>query len=136
MFSFFKSQELKDFQRAMDFLECSRTLMSSAIETHRQIEEANIEDISEILMLGTIVKPSDSFLKKNLADTMSRFTEWKQALIETGGDRLHKVERIVRNAEKNMEIAMEKSMHIDRWLREDMSVVEMLVQSATSSSNE
>jgi hypothetical protein len=136
MFSFLKSQELKDFQRAMDFLECSRTLMGSAIETQRQIEEANIKDISEILLLGTIVKPSDSFLKRNLADTMSRFTQWKQALIEAGGDRLHKVERIVSNAEKNMQVAMEKSIHIDRWIREDMSVVEMLVQSARSSSNE
>ena len=132
MFSLFKSQELKDFQRAMDFLECSRTLMGSAIETQRQIEEANIDDIAEILMLGTIVKPSDSFLKKNLAETLSRFTQWKQALIEAGGDRLHKVERIVSNAEKNMEVAVEKSMHIDRWIREDMTVVEMLAQSSTS----
>lgn len=136
MFSIFKSQELKDFQRAMDFLECSRTLMGSAIETHRQIEETKIDDIAEILMLGTIVKPSDSFLKKNLADTMSRFMQWKQALIEAGGDRLHKVERIVSNAEKNMEVAVEKSMRIDRWIREDMAVVEMLVQSSTSSSKE
>ena len=136
MFSIFKSQELKDFQRAMDFLECSRTLMGSAIETQRQIEEANIDDIAEILMLGTIVKPSDSFLKKNLAETLSRFTQWKQALIEAGGDRLHKVERIVSNAEKNMEVAVEKSVHIDRWIREDMAVVEMLVQSSTSSSKE
>lgn len=136
MFSIFKSQELKDFQRAMDFLECSRTLMGSAIETHRQIEEANIEDVSDLLMLGMIIKPSDSFLKRNLADTMSRLSEWKKVLVDAGGDRIHKVERIVRNAEKNMEIAMEKSGHIDRWVREDMSVVETLVQSVSSSSSE
>jgi hypothetical protein len=136
MFSFFKSQELKDFQRAMDFLECSRTLMGSAIETHRQIEEANIDDIAEILLLGTIVKPSDSFLKRNLADTMNRFMQWRQALIDAEDGRLHKVRRIVSNTEKNLEIAMEKSMHIDRWIREDMSVVEMLVQSASSSSSD
>ena len=136
MFSIFKSQELKDFQRAMDFLECSRTLMGSAIETHRQIEEAKINDFSDLLQLGSIVKPSDSFLKRNLAETMSRFNEWKQVLIDEGGERMHKIERIVRNAEKNMEIAMEKSMHIDRWIREDMSVVEMLVQSSISSTRE
>ena len=59
-------------------------------------------------------------------------TQWKQALIEAGGDRLHKVERIVSNAEKNMEVAVEKSMHIDRWIREDMAVVEMLVQFSSS----
>ena len=136
MFSIFKSQELKDFQRAMDFLECSRTLMGSAIETYRQIEEAEIDDFSDLLQLGSIVKPSDSFLKKNIADTMKRFKEWKQVLIDAGGERIHKVERIIRNAEKNLEVAMEKSIHIDRWIREDMSVVEMLARSSTSSTNE
>ena len=62
--------------------------------------------------------------------------QWRQALIDAEDGRLHKVRRIVSNTEKNLEIAMEKSMHIDRWIREDMSVVEMLVQSASSSSSD
>ena len=55
MLSLFKSPESRDFDKAMDFLECSRTLMSSAIEAHRAIEESDCDDVAELLVLAAVL---------------------------------------------------------------------------------
>lgn len=119
MLSFFKSQESKDFDKAMDFLECSRTLMSSAIETHRAIEEINGHDVTKLLVLAGVVRHADQFLKNNLDSINSRLEAWKLQMQLHAPDRFRKIERIVHNAEKNMNFAREKAIHIDHWVRFD-----------------
>jgi hypothetical protein len=119
MLSFFKSQESKDFDKAMDFLECSRTLMSSAIETHRAIEEVNAHDVAEVLMVSGVVRHANAFLKNNLESINNKLEAWKLQMQLQAPERFNKIERIIRNAEKNMNTAREKAIHIDHWIRFD-----------------
>ena len=119
--SFFKSRESRDFDKAMDFLECSRTLMSSAIETHRAIERNNSEDIAELLVLAGVARQADSFLKNNLEPINRKLETWKLHMQLQEPARFKKVERIVKNAEENMKTAREKAIHIDYWIRFDMT---------------
>ncbi len=120
MLSLFKSQELRDFEKAMDFLDCSRTLMSSAIETHRTIVEHHSDESGGLLALAAVVKPADAFLKKNLESISKKIEVWKLHMQLCEPDRYRKIERIVNNAEKNMRVAREKAIHIDHWVQFDM----------------
>ena len=106
----------------MDFLECSRTLMSSAIETHRAIEDNNSEDLAELLVLAGVARQADSFLKNNLEPISNKLEAWKMQMQLQEPERFRKIERIVNNAEKNMRTAREKAIHIDYWVRFDTSV--------------
>jgi len=106
----------------MDFLTCSRTLMSYAIETHRAIEENSSDDIAELLLLAGVARQADTFLKNNLAPISNNLESWKMHMQLKEPERFRKIERIVNNAEKNMRIAREKAIHIDYWVRFDMSI--------------
>mgnify|MGYP001818041832 FL=1 len=119
MLSFFKSQESRDFDMAMDYLECSRTLMSSAIETHRAILDNQSDDFVVLLELAAVVRPTDEFLKKNIEHISKKLESWKLYMLLENPDRYRKVERIVMNAEKNIRLAREKAIHIDHWVRFD-----------------
>ena len=121
MLSLFKSQELRDFEKAMDFLDCSRTLMASAIETHRAIVEYHGDDFTELLALAAVVKPADAFLKKNLQSISNKIEVWKLHMLLQEPERYRKIERIINNAEKNITAAREKAVHIDHWVRFDIS---------------
>ncbi len=120
--SLFKSQESRDFDKAMDFLDCSRTLMGSAIETHRTIVEYQSDDFRQLLALMAVVKPADAFLKKNLQSVSKKIETWKLHMQLHEAERYRKIERIVNNAEKNLRVAREKAVHIDHWVRFDMSI--------------
>jgi hypothetical protein len=122
MLSFFKSQESRDFEKAMDFLECSRTLMASAIETHRTIDECHGNDLRERLALAAVVRPADAFLKNNLEFINNELEAWKVRMLLREPGRYWKIEHIVKNAEKNLGVAREKAIHIDHWLRFGMSI--------------
>jgi hypothetical protein len=117
MLVFFKSQESKDFDKAMDLLECSRTLMSSAIETCRAIEETDNDDPIELLTLIAVVKPVDNFLQKNIDPVCKKITDWKLRLQQHEPDRYRKIERVINNAEKNLCSARKQSIDISYWLR-------------------
>ncbi len=117
MLSFFKSQESRDFDKAMDYLDCSRTLMSSAIETHRAILDNQSEDFVVRLELAEVVEPSSEFLKKNLEHVSNRLESWKLYMQLERPGRYRKIERIVNNAEKNIRAAREKAVHIEHWVR-------------------
>lgn len=123
MLSLFKSQESRDFEKAMDYLECSRTLMGSAIETHRAIVENHSEDFRELQELAAVVKPADAFLKKNLQPISKGFGVWKLQMQLLEPVRYRKIERIVNNAEMNIRIAREKAIHINHWVQFDMLVI-------------
>ena len=122
MLSFFKSQASKDFDKAMDYLDCSRTLMSSAIEAHRAIEENHSDDFGVLLELAAVVKPAHDFLKNNIETVSSKLESWKHYMQIEQPARYRKVERIVTNSEKNIRVAREKAVDIDHWLRFDMLV--------------
>lgn len=119
--SLFKSQELKDFEKAMDFLDCSRILMASAIETHRAIVESHGNDLTELMALVAIVRPADTFLKNNLGSISNKIEAWKLRMLLREPERYWRIEHIVNNAEKNIRVAREKAIHIDHWLRFDVS---------------
>ncbi len=123
MLSLFKSQESRDFEKAMDYLECSRTLMGSAIETHRAIVENHSENSRELQELAAVVKPADAFLKNNLEFISKRFDAWRLQMQLLEPERYRKIERIVNNAEKNIRIAREKAIHINHWVRFDLPVI-------------
>lgn len=106
----------------MDFLDCSRTLMGSAIETHRTITEHDGDELGELLALAAVVKPADAFLKKNLGSITRKIEAWKLYMQLSEPDRYSKVERIVNNAEKNLRVAREKAVHIEHWVRFDTSI--------------
>jgi len=121
MLAIFKSQESKDFEKAMDLLECSRTLMSSAIETLRSIEETNSGDLAELLTLVAIVKSTDVFLRKNIGPVSNKISVWKLQMQQYEPDRYRNIERIINNAEKNLRAAREKSIDISYWVQFDRS---------------
>ena len=123
MLSLFKSQESRDFDKAMDYLDCSRTLMSSAIETHRAILENTGDDYRELQQLVQIIKPADAFLKKNLESISEKLETWKLHMQLLEPERYRKIERIVNNAEKNIRVAREKAVHINHWVQFEISVV-------------
>lgn len=95
--------------------------MSSAIETHRAIEEISGHDVTELLMLVGIVRHADNFLKNNLESINKRLEAWKLQMQLQAPERFRKIERIVHNAEKNMKFAREKAIHIDHWVRFDQT---------------
>lgn len=119
MLAIFKSQESKDFEKAMDLLDCSRTLMSSAIETVRAIEETNSDDLAELLTLLAIVKSADAFLRKNIGPVSNKISVWKLQMQQEEPDRYRKIKRIINNAEKNLTAAREKSIDINYWVQFD-----------------
>ena len=123
MLALFKSHETRDFEKAMDYLECSRTLMGSAIETHRAIIENRSDDIVNLLELAAIVKPANDFLKKHLESTMTKIETWKLYMQLQEPERYSKIERSVNNAVKNMRVAREKAIHINHWVRFDRSII-------------
>jgi hypothetical protein len=126
MLSLFKSQELRDFEKAMDLLDCSRTLMVSAIETHRTIVEYHGSDFTELLALAAVVKPADAFLKKNLESISNKIEALKLHMLLREPERYRKIEHIVNNAEKNITMARQKAIHINYWVQFDMSVSSLL----------
>lgn len=121
MLAIFKSQESKDFNKAMDLLECSRTLMSSAIETLRAIEETNNEDPAELLALVATVKLADAFLRQYIGPVSNKISVWKLQMQQYEPVRYRKIERIINNAEKNLRAAREKSIDINYWVQFDRS---------------
>ena len=96
--------------------------MSSAIETHRAIEEISVHDVSELLLLAGIVRHADHFLKNHLESINSKLEAWKLQMQLQAPERFRKIERIVHNAEKNMNFAREKAIHIDHWVRFDQTI--------------
>jgi hypothetical protein len=117
MLALFKSHETRDFEKAMDFLECSRTLMGSAIETHRSIAETLDADIDDMLELSHVVRPADAFLKKNIEAISMKIRLWKLHMQLRQPERYSKIERIINNAEKNMLLAREKAVQISHWVQ-------------------
>jgi hypothetical protein len=117
MLAFFKSHESRDFEKAMDFLECSRTPMGSAIETHRAIADTRDADIADVLELASVVRPADAFLQKNLETISMKIRMWKLYMQLRKPERFSKIERIINNAEKNMQLAREKAVQISHWLQ-------------------
>lgn len=117
MLSLFKSHESRDFDKAMDFLECSRTLMGSAIETHRAIADTLDADVNDMLELASVVRQADAFLKKNLEAISMKIRMWKLYMQLRQPDRYHRIERIINNAEKNMQFAREKAVQISHWVQ-------------------
>lgn len=109
----------------MDFLDCSRTLMGSAIETHRTIGEQQSDELGELLALAAVVKPADAFLKKNLQTITRKIEAWKMYMQMSAPERYSKIERIVNNAEKNIRVAREKAIHIEHWMRFDCSKISL-----------
>lgn len=97
--------------------------MGSAIETHRAIVENHSEDFRELQELAAAVRQADVFLKKNLESVIKRFEAWKLQMQLLEPERYRKIERIANNAEKNIRIAREKAIHINHWVRFDMSVI-------------
>jgi hypothetical protein len=126
MLSLFKSEESKDFDKAMDFLECSRTLMSSAIETHRAIKDIDSNDVTELLVLASVTRQTHAFLKNNLESINSKLKAWKLQMQLQAPERFRKIERIANNAEKNMIVAREKAVDIDHWVRFDKSLAPLI----------
>lgn len=104
----------------MGYLDCSRTLMSSAIETHRAIQEYCSDDLRALLELAVVVRSTDGFLKNNIEPVCTRLVSWKQHMQLEQPRRYGEIERIVANAEKNIRYAREKAVHIDHWLRFEM----------------
>ena len=94
--------------------------MSSAIETHRAIVDNHGVDTADNHELAAIVKPADVFLKKNLESISMKIKMWKLYMQLRQPERYKKIERIINNAEKNMELAREKALHIDHWVQFDM----------------
>ena len=115
MLALFKSHESRDFEKAMDFLECSRTLMGSAIETHRAITETR--DVDDDLELASVVRPADTFLRKHLESISMKIRMWKLYMKLRQPERYSKIERIINNAEKNMQLAREKAVQISHWVQ-------------------
>jgi hypothetical protein len=122
MLSLFKSRESRDFEKAMDYLDCSRTLMGIALETHRTIVECHSNESGDLLALAVEVKPADSLLKKYLGSISQKIEAWKLYMQLHEPERYSKVERIVNHAEKNLRVAREKAIHIEHWVQFDMSV--------------
>ena len=120
MLSFFKSQASKDFDRAMDYLDCSRILMGSAIETHRAITESDGSNLRARVELAAVVRPAYEFLTQHLEAISGRLVAWKLYMQMENPARYSRIEHIVVNAEKNMHLAREKAVHIDHWVRFDM----------------
>ncbi len=106
----------------MDFLDCSRTLMVSAIETHRTIVEGQDNDLRKLLALAAVVRPADAFLKNNLESMSNEIEAWKLRMLLCEPERYWKIEHIIKNAEKNIREARERAVHIDYWLRFDVSI--------------
>ena len=104
----------------MDFLDCSRTLMSSAIETRRTIMENHSEDFLVILELAAAVRPADRVLKQNLDAVSKKLQSWKLYMQLEKPQRYRKVERIVKNEEKNINLAREIAIDIVHWLHIDL----------------
>ena len=94
--------------------------MSSAIETRRTIMENHSEDFLVILELAAAVRPADRFLKENLDAVSKKLQSWKLYMQLEKPQRYRKVERIVKNAEKNINLAREKAIDIDHWLHIDL----------------
>ena len=117
MLALFKSHESRDFEKAMDFLECSRTLMGSAIETHRAIAETRDADVDDMLELVSVVRPADTFLKKNLEAIGMKIRMWKLYMQLRQPERYSRIERIINNAEKNMQLAREEAVQISHWVQ-------------------
>ena len=64
----------------------------------------------------------DAFLKKNLATISNRIEAWKLHMLLCEPERYRNIEHIVHNAEKNITAAREKAIHIDHWVRFDISI--------------
>jgi len=95
--------------------------MSIAIETHRSIEEFNSVNVEELLVLAGAARQADNFLKNYLESINNKLEAWKLHMQLQQPERFRKIERIVNNAEKNLTIAREKAVHINHWVRFDMS---------------
>ena len=106
----------------MGYLECSRTLMSSAIEAHRSIEEITSEDFEELLVVADVVRQSYIFLEKNLAPVSNKFEAWKLEMQAHEPERFSRIERIANNTEKNIIVARKKTIQIEHWVLFDASV--------------
>ncbi len=94
--------------------------MSNAIETHRAIVEHDSDELVVLLELAAVVRPTDEFLKKNLEHVSDQLDSWKLQMQLEQPDRYRNIERIINNAEKNMRVAREKTLHIDHWLQFDV----------------
>lgn len=99
--------------------------MSSAIETHRSILENNSNDFTELLELSMLVRQANVFLKKNLDPVSKKLEDWKILMQLQQPERYIKIERMVKNAEKNIRVAREKAVHIEHWVHFEISVISL-----------
>ena len=93
--------------------------MGSAIETHRAIVDNHGGDMAHMYELAAIVKPADAFLKKNLESINMKIKMWKLYMQLRQPERYKKIKHIINNAEKNIELAREKAVHINHWVQFD-----------------
>ena len=89
--------------------------MGSAIETHRAITETG--DADDMLELVSVVSPADTFLNKNIEAISMKIRMWKLYMQLRQPKRYSKIERIINNAEKNMQLAREKAVQISHWVQ-------------------
>jgi hypothetical protein len=120
MFTCFKSQQRKDFDRAQDYLESSRILMNSALETSRSIEESNVERYEQLLELIAAVTLNAQFLNVHLESAFRQFGAWEQSLNDAPPERYARVRRLLINTRKNFAAAREHTEMINLWMENDM----------------
>ncbi len=120
MFTWFKSQQRKDFERAHDYLESSRILMNSALETSRSIEESNVERYEQLLELIASVTLNAQFLNVHLEPAFRQFGVWEQSLNDASPKRYARVRWLLINTRKNFAAAREHTETINLWMENDM----------------
>ena len=91
--------------------------MGSAIETHRAIAETRDAEVDDMLELVSVVRPADTFLRKNLEAISMKIRMWKLYMQLRQPERYSKIERIINNAEKNMQLAREKAVQISHGVQ-------------------
>jgi hypothetical protein len=116
----FKSHERRDFDRAQDFLDSSRIVMNSAIETTRSINELNVYNHEQLSELITTVFLNAHFLNKNLDAAIQKFSAWEEALRTSHPERFIKVRRMSTNVRKNFDVASTHSVVINQWIEDNM----------------
>ena len=120
MSNWFKSHERRDFDRAQDFLDSSRIVMHSAIETTRSINELNVYDNEQLSELITAVFLNARFLNANIDVAIQKFSAWEEALKTSHPERFIKVRRMSTNVKKNFDIASTHSEQINQWIEDNM----------------
>ena len=125
MFYWFKSPERRDFGRARDFLDSSRIVMNSAIETTRSINELNVYSDEQLGELITVVILNARFLNANIETAFQKFSAWEEALKTSHPERFIKVRHMSTNVRKNFELASTHSEQINEWIEGNMDITSL-----------